>query len=49
MTPDYKPLSGRQFPRFSGIKTFFRLPYVDLNEKFDVALFGIPFDGGGSY
>lgn len=46
---EFKPLEGRQFPRFSGIKTFFRLPIADLNEKFDVALFGVPFDGGASY
>src|SRR5438270_262958 len=46
---EYKPLEGRQFPRFSGIKTFFRLPCVDMKEKVDVALFGIPFDGGASY
>lgn len=46
---EFKPLSGRDFPRFSGIKSFFRLPVVDLNQDFDVALFGIPFDGGVSY
>lgn len=46
---EYKPLSGREFPRFSGIKTFFRLPHVDLHESFDLALFGIPYDGGVSY
>lgn len=46
---EYKPLSGREFPRFSAIKTFFRLPQADIKEKFDVALFGIPFDGGVSY
>ncbi len=46
---EYKPLSGREFPRFSAIKTFFRLPYVDLHQDYDVALFGIPFDGGTSY
>ena len=45
----YKPLSGREFPRFSAIKTFFRLPVADLTEDFDVALFGTPFDGGVSY
>ena len=42
-------MSGREFPRFSAIKTFFRLPTADLAQKFDVALFGIPFDGGVSY
>lgn len=46
---EYKPLSGREFPRFSGIKTFFRLPYVDINADYDVAIFGLPFDGGVSY
>ncbi len=49
MDQEYKPLSGREFPRFSGIKTFFRLPIADLASEFDVALFGIPYDGGVSY
>jgi guanidinopropionase len=49
MNNDFKPLSGREFPRFSAIKTFFRLPIVDLHEKFDLAIFGIPYDGGVSY
>lgn len=46
---DYKPLSGREFPRFSAIKTFFRLPHVDLHSDYDVGLFGIPYDGSVSY
>lgn len=46
---EFKPLSGREWPRFSGIKTFFRLPVVDLSEEFDVALVGVPYDGGVSY
>lgn len=46
---EFKPLSGREFPRFSGIKTFFRLPNAELGQKFDIALTGIPFDGGVSY
>lgn len=45
----YKPLSGREFPRFSALKTFFRLPYVNLDADYDVGIFGIPFDGGVSY
>ncbi len=49
MDKEFKPLSGREFPRFSGIKTFFRLPIADKSEKFDLALFGIPYDGGVSY
>ncbi len=45
----FLPISGREFPRFSAIKTFFRLPMADLVEDFDVALFGTPYDGGVSY
>ena len=52
---EFKPLSGREFPRFSGIKTFFRLPYLEPLPKsadfknVQIALFGIPYDGGTSY
>lgn len=49
MDKDFKPISGREFPRFSAIKTFFRLPIADIKENFDLALFGIPYDGGVSY
>ncbi len=49
MIKDFKPMSGREFPRFSGIKTFFRLPIAEIEENFDVALFGIPYDGAVSY
>lgn len=46
---EYKPLSGREFPRFSAIKTFFRLPYVSVDADYEVGIFGIPYDGGVSY
>ncbi|MFS4459407.1 agmatinase [Bdellovibrio sp. HCB2-146] len=46
---EYKPISGREFPRFGAIKTFFRLPHVPMNSDYDVAIFGIPYDGGVSY
>ncbi len=45
----YQPISGREFPRFSGIKTFFRLPYAQITDDFDIALFGTPYDGAVSY
>ncbi len=45
----YQPVSGREFPRFSGIKTFFRLPIADMRDDFDIAIFGTPYDGGVSY
>lgn len=46
---EFQPLSGREFPRYSALKTFFRLPVAEVNADFDVALFGVPFDGGVSY
>lgn len=46
---EYKQLSGREFPRFSSIKTFFRMPHVEMDSDYDVGIFGIPFDGGVSY
>jgi len=50
---EFKPLSGREFPRYSAIKTFFRLPHLLPSDpefaQADIALFGIPFDGGVSY
>ncbi|MGZ3804450.1 MAG: arginase family protein, partial [Pseudobdellovibrionaceae bacterium] len=46
---EYKPLSGREFPRFSAIKTFFRLPHVPVEADYEVGIFGIPYDGGVSY
>lgn len=46
---DFMPISGRDLPRFSAIKTFFRLPHVDYSEDFDVAIQGVPFDGALSY
>lgn len=50
MTTDkYLPISGREFPRFSAIKTFFRLPHVPVDDDYDIGIFGTPFDGGASY
>lgn len=49
MPVKYEPLSGREFPRFSGIKTFFRLPYVAVDADYEIGIVGLPFDGGTSY
>ena len=47
--PKYEPIDAMVFPRFSGIRTFMRLPYVtDLNNV-DFAIVGVPFDTGGTY
>ena len=44
----YKPISGNDLPRFAGIATFMRLPYVAPEEadQVDIGLIGIPWDGG---
>ena len=44
----YKPVSGNDLPRFAGIATFMRLPYVDPRDadEVDVGLIGVPWDGG---
>ena len=44
----YKPIPGDELPRFAGIATFMRLPYVaptDADEV-DIGLIGVPWDGG---
>lgn len=46
---DYRPLSGREQPRFAAVKTFFRLPHVPLDAGYDLGILGVPFDGGVSY
>ena len=45
----YEPISGREFPRFSAINSFFRLPIDEPNGGYDVGIFGIPYDGACSY
>ena len=46
---NYQPISGREFPRFSAIKTFFRLPIDQVDGEYDVGIFGVPYDGAVSY
>ena len=36
-------------PRFSGIKTFMRLPYISSTSDLDAFVYGIPFDTGSSF
>ncbi len=40
---------GHSVPRFAGISTFARLPHTQSLEGVDVAIFGVPFDGGTSF
>lgn len=47
--PKYAPPSASAAPRFSGIRTFMRLPNVTDMKDVDFAVVGIPFDTGASY
>jgi guanidinopropionase len=33
-------------PRYTGIPTFFRLPYTEKLDQVDIGILGVPFDGG---
>lgn len=46
----YGPVDAMEYPRFSGIRTFMRLPYVpDDLSGVDFAVVGAPFDTGATY
>ena len=49
MPPDLGPRDGFVSPRFGQPATFMRLPVVESAQGLDVALIGIPYDGGCSY
>jgi agmatinase len=43
------PVDATRVPRFAGPATFARLPRIDEVSDVDVAVVGVPFDGGVSY
>lgn len=45
----HQPLDAMSYPRFSGIRTFMRLPHVTDLSGVDFAIVGVPFDTGGTY
>ncbi|RST77284.1 agmatinase [Siminovitchia acidinfaciens] len=45
----YAPIDSQVYPRFSGIKTFMRLPHETQEKAVDFAVAGVPFDTGGSF
>ena len=47
--PHPQPINALENPRFAGVPTFMRLPYIPDAKRLDVALIGVPFDGGTSY
>jgi len=47
--PHPQPVDALVYPRFTGIATFMRLPHVSDPKDLDIALVGIPYDGGTTY
>src|SRR5438105_5806245 len=47
----YAPVNPLKSPRFGDVATFNRLPYIDdlKGKNVDVAVLGVPFDGGTTY
>src|SRR2546421_6035109 len=45
----YGPIDSSQSPRFTGVRTFMRLPYVESLEDVDVAVIGVPIDDAVSF
>ncbi len=43
------PADASVVPRFAGFATFARLPTADAVARWDIAVVGVPFDGGTSY
>ena len=47
--PRYQPADSMTTPRFSGVRTFARLPHIQTTEEVDVAVVGLPFDTGATF
>src|SRR3984885_11310555 len=43
------PVDATIVPRFAGLATFARLPTAEQVDRWDIAVVGVPFDGGTSY
>jgi agmatinase len=47
--PHPQPTDALTYARFTGIPTFMRLPHIPQPEELEIAIVGIPFDGGTTY
>ena len=47
--PHPEPMDALQHARSGGIATFMRVPHIHEPEELDIALVGVPFDGGTTY
>ncbi|MBB3907509.1 agmatinase [Anoxybacteroides rupiense] len=46
---EFKPMDAGISPRYAQISTFMRLPHSRDIKNYDVAIIGVPYDGGTSY
>src|SRR6476646_8420943 len=49
LLPHPQPVDALEYARFTGVPTFMRLPNITQAEELDVAIIGVPFDGGTTY
>ena len=47
--PRYQPADSLVSPRFTGVRTFARLPHLQTTVDVDVAVVGLPFDTGATF
>src|SRR5213082_1800149 len=47
--PHPEPTDALTYARFTGVPTFLRLPHIADPEELEVALVGVPYDGGTTY
>ena len=47
--PHPQPVDALTYARFTGIPTFLRLPHITQPEELEIAILGVPFDGGTTY
>ena len=45
-TQRYAPVDSGVTPRFAGYSTFMRLPAISISNEVDIAIVGVPWDGG---
>ena len=45
----YEPWDALKAPRFTGPRTYARLPYVNDLDGVEAAVYGVPWDGGASF
>jgi agmatinase len=49
MNKGHAPIDAMEYPRFSGVRTFMRLPHETNLDNVDFAVVGVPFDTGATF